>query len=89
VLSVIGVALAQFGALTRLRRPPARLLLAISSLCVIAGMVLAAIYEHGFYTGRSWLSISQMAWSHGLLNGVGFSLGGLVAWKIDRDGRLM
>ncbi len=89
VLSVIGVALAQLGALGRLRTRKARVLLAISSLCVIAGMILAAIYEHGFYTGRSWLSIPEMAWSHGILNGVGFSLGGLVAWKFDRDGRLV
>ena len=89
VLCVIGVAIAQLGALKRLRASGPRLLLAVSSLCVIAGMILAAVYEHGFYTGRSWLSIPQMAWSHGLLNGVGFSLGGLLAWKFDRDGRLM
>ncbi len=89
VLSVIGVAIAQFAALPRLRSRAARLTLAISSLSVIAGMVLAAIYEHGFYTGRGWLSIPQMAWSHGILNGVGFSLGGLLAWKIERDGRFV
>ena len=89
VLSVIGVAIAQFAAISRLRSPTARLFLAVSSLCVIAGMILAAVYEHGFYTGRSWLSISQMAWSHGLLNGIGFSLGGLAGWKIDRDGRFV
>jgi len=89
VLSVIGVAIAQVAAMSRLRSPTARLLLAVSSLCVVAGMVLAAVYEHGFYTGRSWLSIPQMAWSHGILNGVGFSLGGLLAWKIDRDGQFV
>lgn len=83
VVSVIGIAIAQLGALRRVESPTARLLLAASSLAVIAGMILAAIYEHGFYTGRSWLSISQMAWSHGLLNGVGFSLGGLAGWKLD------
>jgi hypothetical protein len=87
VLCVSGLALAQFAALPRLTRRGGRLLLGLSSISVIAGMILAAIYEHGFYTGRSWLSIPQMAWSHGILNGVGFSLGGLLAWNIERGGR--
>jgi len=89
VVSVVGVALAQVASLGGLRSPTARWLLGFSSLCVIAGMILAAVYEHGFYTGRSWISIPQMAWSHGLLNGLGFSLGGLLAWKIERDGRFV
>jgi hypothetical protein len=58
-----------------------RALLTISSLAVIAGMILAGIYEHGFYTGRTWIAIPTMAWSHGILNGVGFSLCGLLAWR--------
>ena len=89
VLCVSGLALAQWAALPRLTTRGGRLLLGLSSFSVIAGMILAAIYEHGFYTGRSWLSIPQMAWSHGLLNGVGFSLGGLLAWRIDRGGRIV
>jgi hypothetical protein len=89
VVSVIGVALAQFAALPRLGSRAARIALGLSSLSVIAGMILAAVYEHGFYTGRSWLSIPQMAWSHGLLNGIGFSTGGLLAWKMERDGRFL
>jgi hypothetical protein len=44
-------------------------------------MILAGIYEHGFYTGRTWIAIPTMAWSHGILNGVGFSLCGLLAWR--------
>ena len=87
-IAVIGLAVGQLLTLADLQAR-SRALLAISSLCVIAGMILAAIYEHGFYTGRSWLSIPQMAWSHGLLNGVGFSLGGLLAWKIERDPRFV
>ena len=34
-------------------------------------------------------SISQMAWSHGLLNGVGFTLGGLLGWKSARVERTL
>ena len=79
-LSVMGVAAAQAAARTRLPSRGARLLLLVSSAAVLAGMALAAIYEHGFYSGRSWLSIREMAWSHGLLNGLGFSLLGLLGW---------
>lgn len=61
----------------------ARALLTLSSLAAIAGMALAGIYEHGFYTGRTWISIPSMTWSHGLLNGVGFSLCGLLARRKD------
>jgi hypothetical protein len=85
VLSVVGIAFAQFAAVPRLRSRSARLALGVSSFSVIAGMILAAVYEHGFYTGRSWLSIPQMAWSHGILNGIGFSLFGLLGWTIERD----
>lgn len=78
------VAAAVQGAAARKLRMPARLLLLLSSLAVMAGMGLAAVYEHGYATGRAWLSIQEMAWSHGLLNGLGFSLGGLLAWTLDR-----
>ena len=86
-LSVILLAVTQVASLGKLRAGRGRLLLALSSIAVVAGMALAAVYEHGFYTGRSWLSISQMAWSHGLLNGVGFSLCGLLGWTLNRENR--
>lgn len=83
-VSVVGLALGQLTQLPLLPDKRAKVLLTASSLAVIAGMILAGIYEHGFYTGRSWLSIPQMAWSHGILNGVGFSLLGLLAWTRPR-----
>jgi hypothetical protein len=80
-VSVVGLALGQLTQVPVLPDLRRRILLTVSSLAVIAGMVLAGIYEHGFYTGRAWVSIPTMAWSHGILNGVGFSLLGLLAWK--------
>jgi len=80
-VSVLGLALGQLAQVSSLPNRRAKGLLALSSLAVIAGMILAAVYEHGFYTGRAWISIPQMAWSHGILNGVGFSLCGLLAWR--------
>ena len=83
--SVAGLALGQLMQIPALPRPRARILLALSSVAVLAGMALAAVYEHGYQTGRTWISIPRMAATHGILNGVGFSLLGLLAW---RPGRL-
>lgn len=79
VISVVSAAATQIAALRNLAGR-ARILLLVSSLAVIAGMALAAVFEHGVYTGRTWISIPEMAWSHGLLNGLGFSLCGLLAY---------
>lgn len=81
-VGVITLAIAQLGVALPSRR--AKTLLVVSSLAVVAGMVLAAVYEHGFYTGRTWISIPRMAQTHGILNGIGFSLLGLLAWTLDR-----
>ena len=62
----------------------ARLLLATSSLCLLAGMAIAGVYEAGFFSGSAWLSIPQVAHSHGPLNGIGFAVAGLVAWTLER-----
>ncbi len=82
-VSVVGIAIGQLTVAASLTGR-SRMLLTISSLCVIAGMILAAIYEHGFYTGRTWIAIPTMAWSHGILNGVGFSMCGVLGWKTSR-----
>ena len=85
VVSVLSAAATQFVARRTLEAGPARLLLLVSSLAVTAGMVLAAVFEHGVSTGRTWISIPQMAWSHGFLNGVGFSLCGLLAYTYSHE----
>ncbi|HEX7896828.1 MAG TPA: YndJ family transporter [Planctomycetota bacterium] len=79
-----GVALSQLRALPRLKGRMSKLLLALSSAAVLAGMLIAALYEIGFFTGRGWLSIPQVARSHGPLNGLGFAVAGLMAWTLER-----
>ncbi len=83
--SVVGLALGQLALAARLPDRRARILLTLSSLAAIAGMALAAVYEHGFATGRTWISIPRMTWTHGMLNGAGFSLLGLLAWRPPRE----
>jgi hypothetical protein len=82
--SVGALATGQLLALLRLRSPASRLFLGISSAAVAAGIVLAVVFEHGVFTGRTWISIPQMARTHGLLNGLGFSLSGLLAWTTEQ-----
>ncbi len=68
----------------RTSKRTARFLLATSSLCLLAGMAIAGVYEAGFFSGAAWLSIPQVARSHGPLNGLGFALAGLVAWTLEK-----
>ena len=67
---------------TRMGRLPAavRPLLSVSNAALTFGMILAVIYAFGEYTGRDRLIIPQMARWHGVANGLGFTLCGLLAW---------
>ena len=84
IAALAGVAVLQLRALPRLKGRMSKLLLALSSAAVVAGMLLAAAYEIGVFTGRGWLSIPEVARSHGPLNGLGFAVAGLMAWTLER-----
>jgi hypothetical protein len=43
-------------------------------------MALSAVYALGEFLRTGWLSIPEMARTHGLLNALGFVLCGLLAW---------
>jgi hypothetical protein len=58
---------------------PANVLIWLSSLSVLAGMVLAVGYPAGIVFETYWLSIPTMVKTHGMLNGFGFCLCGLLA----------
>jgi hypothetical protein len=60
----------------------AQWLLAASALSIVATMWLAVIYTLGDYKGEVWISIPQMARTHGILNAFGFSLCGLSGWNL-------
>ena len=84
VAALAGVAVLQLRALPRLKRRMSKVLLALSSAAVLAGMAVAGLYEIGFFTGRGWLSIPEVARVHGPLNGLGFAVAGLMAWTLER-----
>jgi hypothetical protein len=84
-LTVGLLAALQLAALRQLSGSSPRLFLCGSSLAVISGMILAAIYALGDFLGKEWLPIPAMASMHGVLNGLGFVLLGLLAWLMEID----
>lgn len=60
---------------------PARWLLAISAVAVLAPMVLAVQWAIGWNFGTPALSIPAMAQTHGVANAVGFALCGVLGWR--------
>ena len=55
----------------------------LSALSVVVAMALAATYAIGDSLKQDWLVIPRMASTHGLLNGLGFSLLALLAWLME------
>jgi hypothetical protein len=62
-------------------RGRARIWLRISSAAVLPGMLLAAYYGLGEYLGLRWIDIPQMARWHGPINGLAFTLAGIIGWR--------
>ena len=58
-----------------------RALLFVAAASVLASMTMAAVYATGVAAGESWIDIPTMARTHGVLNAVGFSLCGSLAWR--------
>lgn len=62
----------------------ARFLLRCSGASCALAMLVACVYATGASSGSRALKISEMARLHGMLNGLGFILCGLIAWMIVR-----
>jgi hypothetical protein len=45
-------------------------------------MILAGLFGIGEFTETWWLTIPEMARSHGPINGLGFACGGLLGWTL-------
>jgi len=63
--------------------PTARVLLQVASAAVFAGMALSGGYAVADYLGSDVLTIPQMARTHGILNGFGFCLMGMLGWLVE------
>jgi hypothetical protein len=85
--AVILIVVGQIGLATGMVRvalsnvnPVARVLLMLSSGCVVAGMVLAASWALGEYPLQSFVELGRMERVHGTLNAIGFGICGLIGW---------
>jgi len=84
-VSLAGVSLYTLRLSKELENGTARGFIRVSSVAVLAGMTLATIYGIGDALGKPWLLIPRMAGTHGLLNGVGFVLFGLLGWIVEQS----
>lgn len=94
IAACIAVAGLQFVAADDVRSPLVWSLLVFSALALVAGMSIAGVYAIGEFrfttgidAGPKPIDIPAMIPLHGALNGLGFSLCGLLAWNLHRGGR--
>lgn len=62
-------------------------LLLASSLCLLGGMVLAAVYALAEFLEQVWIDIPTMVRWHGSLNALGFACLGLIGHTVSGAGR--
>jgi hypothetical protein len=70
------------GVLKKLTNLPARWLVGGAAASITIGMMLAGLFGIGEFTETWWLTIPEMARSHGPINGLGFACGGLLGWTL-------
>jgi hypothetical protein len=81
--SIVGLSVLILTTIVPAPRPLAqRILLLISALSAMSALVLAGIYGVGAIAGERLLTIHQMAQVHGWTNALGFTLCGLLAWRL-------
>jgi len=84
-IACVFAAVLQLRAAWAMRARPTGWMLAVSSLCLLAGMGLATAYAVGALLEQRWLDIPTMVTTHATLNALGFSLLGLLAWTLERQ----
>ena len=82
-VSVAGLAVALRSCGRRAEPRAARVLLQVAAAAVFAGMVLSGVYAVADFMGSDVLTIPQMARTHGILNGVGFCMAGILGWLVE------
>ena len=87
VASLLALAVFSGIAVRQVRRRAARALVGISMASLVVGTILAAAYGIGEFTGDLPIDIPQMARWHGPLNGIGFTVCGLLGWVLAEQRR--
>jgi hypothetical protein len=81
-LGQIGLAASMVHAGLAAKSESGRRLLIVAGACVAAGMILAGVWAIGEYPLQAFVNIRQMAQFHGVLNGVGFVVCGMLGWTL-------
>ena len=81
-VSLLGLAALLVVVLPRVRPHLAQMLLAVSAVSLVIGMLLACVYAIGEFREQFLISIPQMARTHGVINAFGFTLCGLLGWRL-------
>ena len=81
-VSQVGLAICVLAALGTVQRWLAKTLLAFSAGSAVFAMVLAGIWAVGEYPLQPFVNLPQMARLHGIANGFGFVLCGLLGWSV-------
>jgi hypothetical protein len=80
VAGQFGLAVGTIRVAVGMQHPVGRAMLFFSSGCVLAGMMLAATWAIGEYPLHPFVDLARMERYHGVLNGVGFGVCGLIGW---------
>lgn len=85
VAGMMNVALKMVLVVVSLRSNKARALVMVSATSLAMGLAFALVYAVADGLGRVWIPIGVMAWTHGILNAVGFALCGLAGWAMEHE----
>ncbi|PEY32236.1 hypothetical protein CN354_21595 [Bacillus cereus] len=63
----------------------AKILLIISSSTLMITILFSLVYSYGNFKQVMTITIAQMVWIHGVVNGFGVALPAVVAWMLERN----
>ncbi|HDR6297377.1 MULTISPECIES: YndJ family protein [Bacillus] len=70
---------------TKFNAISAKILLIISSSTLMVTIMFSLIYSYGNLTHVMTITIAQMVWIHGVVNGIGVALPAFVGWMIEKN----
>ena len=63
----------------------AKILLIVSSSTLMVTIMFSLIYSYGNLKHVMTITIAQMVWIHGVVNGIGVALPAFVGWMIEKS----
>ena len=82
VVALCGVSVLTFAALRNVRPRAGQFLLGLAASSVVVAMAYASVYAVADFYGEVWVAIPHMARTHGVINALGFSVAGLLGWRL-------